>query len=50
MTYGHERTERDNAMTNDPKAPYVPPTLNKEQRLEEVVGGLGPTVTHGVAD
>jgi hypothetical protein len=41
-------------MTNDqsarpPKAPYAPPTLNKQQRLEEVVAGNLPVVvTHGV--
>jgi hypothetical protein len=42
---------RGNAMTNDDagkaqKAPYVPPTLNKLQRLEEVAAGGLPVVTH----
>jgi hypothetical protein len=39
-------------MTNDQaaktrKAPYVPPTLHKQQRLEEVVEGAFVAGTHG---
>ena len=42
-------TEDQAAKTNSEKAPYETPTLQKQQRLEEILAGNSSLVTHGAS-
>jgi hypothetical protein len=42
----HGNTMKNEEAPKPPKAAYVPPTLQKRQRIEQVLG-FDPATTHG---
>ena len=43
-------TKEQTTKANPEKAPYVPPALQRQQRLDEVLAGEANLVTHGRFD